>query len=179
MLTITLKGRELFDEESSTFISVPTMTLTFEHSLKSLSEWEEKWKVPFMSEKNKTEEQALDYIRCMCQQDIDTKILLALSADDMQQIKEYIEDSHTATWFREDKPQKRSQSVTTAEIIYYWMTAAQIPFEAEHWHLNKLITLIRVAGEKNAPKKKMSKSENYARHRSLNQSRRAAAAKKP
>ena len=85
----------------------------------------------------------------------------------------YIEDSMTATWFNEDNKKKGGKSEQiTAEIIYYWMTALQIPPEYRKWHLNQLITLIRVCSIKNQPEKKMSQAETIARHRELNAIRR-------
>ena len=53
------------------------------------------------------------------------------------------------------------------------MIVLGIPFECEKWHLNRLMTLIRVVSAKNAPPKKMSKNEILAQQRRLNAERKA------
>ena len=54
MLSITIPGREWFDEEKNEFVTTTSMTIQMEHSLLSLHEWEKKWKKPFFSGKEKT-----------------------------------------------------------------------------------------------------------------------------
>lgn len=178
MLTIDVPKRDLFDESTSTFRTIEQRTLHFEHSLKSVAEWEAKWKIPFLSDKAKTEEQAIDYIMTMCLDPVDAFDIQLLTEGDMLKIKNYIEDSMTATWFSDSKNQKHSNQVVTAEIMYYWLAALQLPIDMENWHLNRLMTQVRVVSEKNAPKKKMSKAEKMDRHRSINNARRSAG-KKP
>ena len=177
MLTITVPAGECFDARTNTFITTKAQTLRLEHSLVSLSKWESKWKKPFLEQKDtKTEEQMRDYIRCMTiTQNVDPNVYMCLTNENIRAINEYIDDPHTATWFSEDKNQKTGQKeVVTAEIIYYWMVALQIPENYQKWHLNRLLTLIRVCNIKNAPPKKMSKRDVYSRNRSLNASRRRA-----
>ena len=43
MLQITIPGQELFDEENGEFITSIDKTITMEHSLISLSKWEENY----------------------------------------------------------------------------------------------------------------------------------------
>ena len=100
------------------------------------------------------EEQVLDYIKCMTLNDVDPVVYSHLSMDNVKQIREYIEDSMTATTFVESEGSSPARNVITSELVYYWMVALQIPFECQHWHLHRLLTLIRVCNVKNQPDKK-------------------------
>lgn len=175
MLQISVPGGEVFDEKTSEFITVAPTVLRLEHSLVSISKWEAKWKKPFLEDKPKTAEQTLDYIRCMTlNQNVDENIYRVLSAELMQKISDYISEDQTATWFNEKK-KPPSREVVTSELIYYWMTAHNIPFDCQKWHLSRLLTLIRICNVKNDPnQKKMSKSEIYSQNRKLNAARRKA-----
>lgn len=181
MLILKLDGEEFWDEEKQEFVYTEPIELRLEHSLVSINKWESKWHVPFLGrEHEKTPEEFVDYIRFMIlSKNIDDDIIrrVVTSEDALKQIKAYQEDPMTATTFS-----KKQQAVArlnqggeyiTAELIYYWMVALQIPFECEKWHINKLLTLIQVCNLKNSPPKKMSKQEIYAQNRALNAARRA------
>lgn len=174
MLTITVPGFELFNSETDEFIVFPDTTLKLEHSLVSVSKWESKWHKRFLDATvEKTNEELIDYIKCMTlTQNVNPEIYNHLSPAVVSQINDYIEDPMTATTFsgRQTGPAQRALS---AEVIYYWMIALGIPFECQKWHLNKLMTLIRVCNEKSNPKK-MSKSDIYRQNSELNAIRRAA-----
>lgn len=176
MLTITVKPFEMFNPATSEFVQCPGAELTLEHSLISISKWEAKWHKPYIDPtrtKEKTVEEFLDYVRCMTlNTHVDPLVYRGLSTDQVKSISDYIQDSNTATWFAKVEGQAPSTKVITSEVIYGWMVGLQIPFECQKWHLNRLLTLIRVCGENNKPDKKMSKAEAMARHRSLNAARR-------
>ena len=176
MLQIRIPARELFDENTSTFIFSKEQTLNLEHSLISISKWESKWKKSFMDNIPKmTRKEFIDYIRCMTiAPGIAEETYLALSEDNYASILSYINDSMTATTFRENST-RPSKKIITSEVIYYWMIRYGIPFECEKWHINRLLTLIRVCSIKNAPSKKMSKSAAAKQQRALNAQRRAKA----
>lgn len=142
---------DFWDEEKEEFISIKGCDLALEHSLISISKWESKWKVPFLIKKKKTNEQLLDYIRCMTiTQNVDPRVYDYIPPDEIQKINDYIDDDHTATFFRDDgKKGKRDDSILTSEVIYYYMIALQIPMECQKWHLGRLMTLIKVCNEKN------------------------------
>ena len=173
MLQITVPGIELYDEKNECFIYLKERTLQLEHSLVSLSKWESKWCKPFISKTNKTDEEVVDYVKCMTiTQNVEPDVYSRLTRDNYDEIEKYINASMTATTFKEGRGGKKSGGIITAEIIYYWMISLGISKEYEKWHLNRLLTLIRVCNEKNAPSKKMSKSEIMRNNAALNAARR-------
>lgn len=173
MLEITIPAVEKWDQIKQEFINTPTQTLRLEHSLVSLSKWESKWCKPFLTKDNKTIEETIDYVRCMTiTQNVKPEVYFNLTPENIAQINAYIEAPMTATYFSQDKG-KPSREQITAELIYYWMIAFNIPFECQKWHLNRLLTLIRVCNIKSQPPKKMSKNEIMSRNAALNAQRRA------
>ena len=80
----------------------------------------------------------------------------------------------TATFFRDKKAKPGNKKIITNELIYYYMSAYQIPFSCEKWHFNRLMTLIRICGEKNKDPKKMNKRDILNRNRALNEARKKA-----
>ena len=164
---------EGWDEEKQEFIEPKTQILQLEHSLVSLSKWESKWCKSFLSNNTKTNEETLDYIRCMTlTQNVNPDVYNRLTSENIAQINEYIGAPMTATYFSEDKNGKKNREVITSELIYYWMIAANIPFECQKWHLNRLLTLIRVCSIKNSPPKKRNRRELMSRNAALNAARR-------
>lgn len=175
MLNLRIPGTEFFNENTNEFIMIPDVTLQLEHSLVSLSKWESKHKKRFLDNTvEKTDEETRDYVRCMALNDIpeESYQVLFTSRALMNTIIEYIEDPHTATVITRGASANHGEAITS-ELIYYWMVAAQIPFECQTWHLNRLITLISIVGEKNKPSKKMSQAEIMKQNHALNQARRA------
>lgn len=176
MLQITISATDLFDEETRLFTHVDEHVLQLEHSLVSLSKWESKWCKPFYAKEPKTVEETLDYIKCMTlNENVDPMVYNCLSEKNVKDINSYIEHPMTATTFSNNtksKAGKNSGEKVTSELIYYWMIAFNIPVEFEHWHLNRLLTLIQVCEVKNEPPKKMSKREVMSRNAALNAARR-------
>ena len=173
MLQVTIPAIELYDELRNEFINTKERTLQLEHSLVSLSKWESKWNKAFLSKAEKSDEETLDYIKCMTvTQNVDPDIYYGLTAEHIKQINKYIEAPMTATTFVDSKQGKNNREVITAELIYYWMIALNIPFECQKWHLNRLLTLIRVCNVKNTPPKKMSKRATANHYAQLNAARR-------
>lgn len=172
MLKITIPETDLFDEATEEFIHVKEQTLQLEHSLVSLSKWESKWCKSFLFTKEKTLEETLDYIKCMTlTQNVSPYAYRCLTRENIQAINDYISAPMTATYFSDDKS-GRGREIVTSELIYYWMIDLSIPFECQKWHLNRLLTLIRVCNIKNQPPKKMSRSAIMSRNAALNAARR-------
>lgn len=164
---------EGWDEQKQQFVEPKTVTLQLEHSLVSISKWESKWHKSFVSTKDKTEEEILDYIRCMTiTQNVNPEVYNYLTEENVDQIKNYIDNPMTATTFPDDKSAKSNREVITSEVIYWWMISLNIPMKCEKWHLNRLLTLIRVCNVKNAPPKKTSKRDIMNRNMALNMARR-------
>lgn len=174
MLTIVIEGEELWNEKSETFSHSETVVLELEHSLLSLSKWESKYQKPFLTAGVKTKEELLGYVEAMVlgpTKDLDA--LYRCSQKALDEIQEYIDSRQSATTFGA-MPERRGPSETiTSELIYYWMIAFTIPIECQTWHLNRLLTLIRVCNVKNAKPEKRSKHEIATRNRELNEQRRA------
>ena len=171
MLKITIPAVEFFDEKTQTFFTTKSQTLQLEHSLVSLSKWESKWCKPFLSKQEKTTEETLDYIKCMTiTQNVDPNVYNCLSSSNIKDINDYIDAPMTATTFSEAHNSGPKETITS-ELIYYWMISLNIPMECQRWHINRLLTLIRVCSIKNAPPKKMGKRELMSRNASLNAAR--------
>ena len=172
MLTIVIPAGEQYDSVNNLFINTKEQTLTLEHSLVSVSKWEAKWHKPFISKENKTLEETIDYIKCMTiTQNVDPNVYNFIDNDIIKRVYKYIDAPMTATTFSKDNSPP-SREIITSELIYYWMISLNIPVEFQKWHLNRLLTLIKVCSIKNSPKKKMSKRELMSRNRALNASRR-------
>lgn len=172
MLTIIVPDVERFDESTSEFSIVKGTKLTMEHSLISLSKWESKWCKPFLTKTEKTIEETIDYIICMTiTQNVNPMVFQVLESSVVDKVNAYIDQPMTATVISQ-KQSKGSREIVTAELIYYWMIALNIPFECQKWHLNRLLTLINVCSIKNTPPKKMSQRELMRRNTELNASRR-------
>lgn len=176
MLEIEVPGTEIWDSEKEIFYYTDPSKLVLEHSLISISKWESKWNKPFLSKDEKTQEEMIDYVKCMIVNRADPMVCNCLTTDNYKQINDYIAAPMTATTFRENGGAPRgNREIMTAEVIYFYMISFGIPFECEKWHINRLLTLIRVCSIKNSPRKKMSKSAAAKQQRALNAQRRAKA----
>lgn len=175
MLKIVIPSSEFFNQVSSEFLTTPELKIDMEHSLVSLSKWEAEFEKPFLSKDNKTPEETSGYLRAMAlTPDVSPEVFQRMPSEVISQINTYIGAKMSATWFTEVPGASKSREIITSEIIYYWMTALNIPFECETWNLNRLFTLIKVTNQKNSPAKKMGKGEQLAQQRRLNAERMAA-----
>lgn len=169
---------EIFDENKEEFlppVNIKETKIQLEHSLISLKKWEQKWHKPFLQETEKTYEEIIDYIRCMTlNHGVDPEVYNWIPENIINDIISYIKDPMTATWFNNTLvgAQKNHREVITAEIIYYWMIALSIPVEFQKWHLNQLLTLIKVVNIKNSGDKKKDKKTAARERAELNKLRR-------
>ncbi|MBP5598094.1 MAG: hypothetical protein J6Y02_22185 [Pseudobutyrivibrio sp.] len=162
------------DESKHHFIDLPPLTIRLEHSLVSISKWEMKYHKPYLVKENRTLEEQLDYIKFMVvepKEPIDENYFRFLTPEQHKMIDDYIEDPMTATLFYDVEKQFGKKDIITNEIIYYWLVTLQIPFEVQYWHINRLITLVKVVNMKNNPGNKLSKSELYKRNLAQNEAR--------
>ena len=172
MLQIIVPATEQWDEIKQEFVYTKETTLQLEHSLVSLSKWESKWCKPFLSKEDMTAEETIDYIRCMTiTQNVNPEVYTCLSDENITQVHDYIQAPMTATFFRKENGPP-SREIITSELIYYWMITLNIPFECQKWHLNRLLTLIRVCNIKNQPAKRRSQREIMEYNTALNEARR-------
>lgn len=159
MLRITIPKTDLWDEQNQEFLYIKEQTLQLEHSLVSISKWEAKWHKPFLSKNPKTDAEVLDYIKCMTiTQNVDPKTYLGLTSSEIDKVNAYIENPMTATTISDRQTKSRGE-IVTSELIYHWMIALGIPFECQKWHLNRLLTLIRVCEIKSRKPRKRSQQE--------------------
>lgn len=175
MLTVKVPiGPEEWDAEKEEFIEPPCVVLEMEHSLVSISKWESKWHKAFLSGKEKSAEETLDYIKNMTLNDVDPAVYDHLTRENIIEINQYIEAPMTATVIgKESKQGGNKKEVTTSELVYYWMIAQNIPFECQYWHLNRLLTLIKVCSMKTNPPSKRSKGELMRDYAAINKANRA------
>lgn len=170
MLELVIEPTELWDETNEEFVYTDKQILKLEHSLAAISKWESKYCKPFISEEPKTKKEIMYYVKCMTLNEVDDVIYTYLDTNHLKKIYEYMEAPMTATWFSK-KENTKNRNVITSEIIYYWMTALNIPFVCENWHFNRLMTLIKVCNEEQKPKEKLKPNELYRRNSMLNNSR--------
>lgn len=174
MYKLAIPKQDLWDEGREKFIPIDSEVLELEHSLVSLDKWESKWCIPWLSRQPKTREQRIDYIRCMTLNEISNdNVYLAITNSQLKEVDEYINRKMTATTFKQSK-EKHGSKFVTAELIYYWMSSFNIPYmPCQNWHLNKLLTLIKVCSEEQKGPQKQSRREALEEQHRLNQERRA------
>lgn len=173
MLRITLPKIEVWDETEDKFVAThPAITIDLEHSLVSVSKWESEFEIAFLGKAVKTDHQVEKYVEHMLLTPVDdTSRLRDLPAEIVTQIRDYISKENTATRLPPVPQGEGSRETVTSDLIYYWMIALQIPWEAQNWHLKRLMTLIELTQRKNGASK-VNQKDAAAQRKLLNQQRR-------
>ena len=175
VLDLYVPGKEFWNSELQEFIYTKDITLHLKHSLVSLTRWEQHYKRRFLDNGPKNEEEYRFYIQCMTlNKDVDPLVYMVLQEDDIKKVTDYLHDSMTATTLPKQNNNHSNSEKLSSELIYYYMSALNIPFECEKWFLNNLITLISIASIKNNPQEKKSKP-SWSSIRALNAARNAKA----
>ena len=175
VLDLYIPGKEFWNSELQEFIYTKDITLHLKHSLVSLTRWEQHYKRRFLDDGPKNEEEYRFYIQCMTlNKDVDPLVYTVLQEDDIKKVTDYIHDSMTATTLPKQNNNRSNSEKLSSELIYYYMSALNIPFECEKWFLNNLIILISIASIKNNPQEKKSKP-SWSSIRALNAARNAKA----
>ena len=175
VLDLYVPGKEFWNSELQEFIYTKDITLHLKHSLVSLTRWEQHYKRRFLDDGPKNEEEYKFYIQCMTlNKDVDPLIYTVLQEDDIKKVTDYLHDSMTATTLPKQNNNRSNSEKLSSELIYYYMSALNIPFECEKWFLNNLIILISIASIKNNPQEKKSKP-SWSSIRALNAARNAKA----
>lgn len=77
-------------------------------------------------------EETIDYVKCMTlTQNVNPEVYNYLTNSNINEVNKYIALPMTATRFFEEKKTQGSREQITAELIYYWMIALNIPFECQ------------------------------------------------
>lgn len=187
IIKVPAQKRQYWNEETEQFVYFNVeedVTLELEHSLRSISRFEEHYHERYFDfnnpkvypQKSFTEEQIFYYFKCMTMNgEYPDDVYKCLTQDDIRQIVNYMNDSHTATIINDKDTKSANNELTSSELIYYWMCSAQIPWEAQDWHINRLLTLIHIFGIKNGDHKKKSTKDTAMDYRRLNEKRLAEA----
>lgn len=177
MYLLEIPEREGFDVKLNQFINTKACTLHLEHSLISISKWEEKWHKPFLNGESHTEQETLSYFSCMSlDKDVDPNIWFLLTPAEKMGILKYIEDPMSGTTFGKQDDQDGEHEIMSSELIYYYMSQNQIPFSCEKWHLNRLLTLLKICGIKNKvhDKPKASQSQLLNKYAAIHAAKKRA-----
>lgn len=170
--------REGLNQKTNEFITTKPCILRLEHSLIAISKWESKWHKPFLSGEKHTTAEMRDYVRCMClDSNVDENVFKVLNAKEIMEILEYIDDPMTGTTFGKQDDEEQNHEIMSSELLYYYMLANDVPFECEKWHINRLLTLLKICGIKNKAmdtKPKHSKSELLQKYAAIHAAKKKA-----
>lgn len=176
ILVLEFPEYDQFDRVTEEFVTFPPARLTLVHNLLSIVRWESKWKRSFVDRPPSSVDEVIDYVECMADgQPSVPHMLERLTRDHTEAIKAYIADPMSASVMLSRPGQTKSSEKMTSDLIYYYMVTFQIPFEAEEWHLNRLLMLIRICNAKQSAGQKTNSKSAASQRAALNRARRARA----
>lgn len=149
------------------------LEIELEHSLVSVSKWEELFEKPFFGMVEKTPEEMTEYFRMMVVGELpEQDFIRMLRPAHVQQIGTYINSQRSGTTFRDTPGQRGGPQIVTSEQIYGWLVTFRIPFyPVEHWHINRMMNLIRIQSIANTKQKPISHAQRMEDQRALNAER--------
>lgn len=167
MLHLSIPATEIFDRRNEVFKTIGGAEVDLEYSLFTISRWEMKYHKPYISTADKLRrDEVLGLYKAMCMtENIGDDVWLGITGKLEKKIFEYMSDPMSATVINkkivesESHPKSGRRRQITTELIYFQMATLGIPYTCEHWHFNRLMTLIELAALENAPPKKMSKAD--------------------
>ena len=173
MLTIQFNEVEYYDDETEEFRSYPQKIVSFEFSLKSVYEWETKYKIPFLSSGlNGTAFEMLDFYLMMTKDK--TLSIDYLTEPFAEVLWNYTQESMSATTFSQNgNKMNGSGKVYTSEELYALMFLNGIPIDFEDRNLNRLLIILRIISVYSSPPEKMSQQDILAQNTRLNAERKA------
>lgn len=170
-LRLEIKSEDMWDDQNECFVTPVHKVVNLEHSLYTISLWEEKHHKAFLSQETFTPEELIDYIRLMSDENLDEYDLEMIVKNHMKDIESFMNDSATAVTFRDfEEDDKKDKKIVASEMLYWQMFHYNIPLEFQHWHLQRLITLLRVCQDKEGDVEPKKMSQQYRKQ--LNESRR-------
>ena len=151
--------------------------LTFEHSLLSLSKWEEKFQKAFLTREPKSHDEMIEYYRMMLTSpEHDPDLVYTLAPADFDTLSKYLSLTPGCTPPPKPDPDapRHTGELTTGDIIYMRMTLLRIPWQpAETWHLNRLMLQIALVADAQKPPKKESKDGLLQKWSNINEQNKA------
>lgn len=143
MLTLTVHTRHTGDVQ-----------LEFEHSLLSLSKWEEKTGKVFLSKIQKTTNEWLLYFQLMLTSpEQDPDLVIALRPQQQDDLRAYVDSTPGATSAPPRTGDGKPSEPLSSEIIYAQMVLQKISKDYETWHVNRLLTMLAWVAYKQTPPK--------------------------
>lgn len=174
-LRLSLQHNEGWDDERECFQSFGGCDVELEHSLYTVSIFERKKHMAFSDMDLTSKKDLIFYIsECMCiTPNIPKDAWLALTNKQLIDVSKFMEDPYCSTTVKPRKKKSRHNRKVTAEVTYASMFSFGLPLELEHWHYNRLITLLAVCADLQSPPEKMSKQEIFRQQQEQNERMRA------